>query len=51
MYFTCIQKLAIPQLHIMEELFAAVKSGSVDKVKRIISETGLPLTVCNEVCI
>ena len=34
----------------MEELFAAVKSGSVDEVKRIISETGLPPTVCNEVC-
>jgi len=33
----------------MEELFAAVKSGSVDEVKRIIDETRLPLTVCNEV--
>ena len=33
----------------MEDLFAAVKSGSVDEVKRILYETKLPLTVCNEV--
>ena len=44
-----MHRLYIYDDYIMEDLFAAVKTGNVDEVKKIINETGLPLTVCNEV--
>ena len=34
----------------MESLFAAIKTGSVEEVKKVLKETDISLTVCNEVC-
>ena len=33
----------------MEKLFAALKTGSVEEVKRVFKETDVSPTVCNEV--
>ena len=33
----------------MESLFAAIKTGSVEEVKKVLKETDISLTVCNEV--
>jgi len=35
----------------MEELFSAIKLGSVEEVKRILDKTGVSPVVCNEVCL
>ena len=33
----------------MDSLFAAIKTGSVKEVKKVLKETDISLTVCNEV--
>jgi len=34
----------------MEELFAAIKSGSVEEVKNILDKPGVSPVVCDKVC-